>query len=265
MADSDFEAVIGRFRDWGETRLGRAFLAAEQEAQHDLAAKMFGYYFLQLGQLGNQSELQGGQFRFRLRQSAAASPLSLNQSNSAYVLSDPAALAISTDSMAAVSLGHVLDFHHNPHQVLREVDRVLIPGGYVLLSGFNTLSSWRLWQMLRSRSDEMPWSARFVSLHRLGDWLGLLNLEIINTQGFFYRPPLTNQAMLNRMAFVEKWDDQGRWGLREGLGAGYVLLARKRAIPMTPIRPRWQPSKGLLSPGVVEPSTRDVLNNKSTD
>ena len=47
---------------------------------------------------------------------------------------------LASQSVDLVALPHVLEGHPNPHEVLREVERVLIPEGQVVLSGFNTAS-----------------------------------------------------------------------------------------------------------------------------
>lgn len=41
--------------------------------------------------------------------------------------------------------------------------------------------------------------------------------------------------------------------------AGYQLLARKRVVGLTPIRPRWRPRRSLIA-GLVELSRRDGLS-----
>ncbi len=39
-------------------------------------------------------------------------------------------------------LPHVLEFAAEPHRILREVERVLVPEGQVVIAGFNPLSLW---------------------------------------------------------------------------------------------------------------------------
>ena len=47
------------------------------------------------------------------------------------------ALALAEDSIDVVVLHHVLEFSSDPHQVLREVKRVLIPNGKLFVIGIN--------------------------------------------------------------------------------------------------------------------------------
>ena len=55
-------------------------------------------------------------------------------------LARPDALPLATDSVDALLLPHTLELHDNPHEVLREVARVLIPEGHVVVLGFNPVS-----------------------------------------------------------------------------------------------------------------------------
>src|ERR1043165_10109604 len=59
----------------------------------------------------------------------------------------PLQLPLASQSVDLVVLPHVLEFHPHPHEVLREVERVLMPEGHVVISGFNSGSLWRMRQM----------------------------------------------------------------------------------------------------------------------
>ena len=49
-------------------------------------------------------------------------------------------LPIATQSIDLVLLPHVLEFAEEPHAVLREVDRVMMPEGRLVIVGFNPWS-----------------------------------------------------------------------------------------------------------------------------
>lgn len=51
-------------------------------------------------------------------------------------------LPFASASIDLVVLPHVLEFAEEPHQILREVERVLIPEGQVIICGFNPVSLW---------------------------------------------------------------------------------------------------------------------------
>jgi SAM-dependent methyltransferase len=55
-------------------------------------------------------------------------------------------------------MAHALEFHDDPHQILREVERVLIPEGELIITGFNPISIWGLRQRLPNCPGDFPWN-----------------------------------------------------------------------------------------------------------
>ncbi|MCQ4062135.1 class I SAM-dependent methyltransferase, partial [Klebsiella pneumoniae] len=53
-------------------------------------------------------------------------------------------LPFESQSLDMIVLPHVLEFSEDPHQLLREVERVLMPEGRVVITGFNPMSLWGL-------------------------------------------------------------------------------------------------------------------------
>ena len=60
------------------------------------------------------------------------------------ILAEDNLLPFPNDSVDILVLQHSLDISAHPHHVLREAERVLRPGGRLLLFGFNPSSSWGL-------------------------------------------------------------------------------------------------------------------------
>ncbi|WP_223717365.1 class I SAM-dependent methyltransferase, partial [Escherichia fergusonii] len=56
------------------------------------------------------------------------------------------ALPFPANSLDLVVLPHALELASDPHETLREVERVLVPEGRVVILGFNPASLWGLWQ-----------------------------------------------------------------------------------------------------------------------
>jgi hypothetical protein len=71
-------------------------------------------------------------------------------------------------------------------------------------------------------------------------------------EGFFFRLPVQHRGLLRRFALIEPIG--GRW--LGPLGGGYLLVAVKRVVVLTPLKGRWAGRQRLLTPGVVEPTTR---------
>ena len=54
------------------------------------------------------------------------------------------AMPFESESIDLVVMPHALEVSEDPHALLREVYRILIPGGRVILTGFNLMSLWGL-------------------------------------------------------------------------------------------------------------------------
>lgn len=83
----------------------------------------------------------------------------------------------------------------------------------------------------------------------------MLGFDPIVGRGYFLRPPLDYEGVMRRIHFVERLERRSGWSL---LAAAYVLVARKRVVTLTPVRPRRQPRRRLVAAGLAEPSTRVV-------
>src|SRR5664279_448767 len=133
MAESSIEASVlstGTLAAWFATPLG-AYLQAREQAYFDhTLADIFGYQALQIGL--PESPL--------LRSSRITTRCSVDLEEPAQVLADPHWLPFSENSFDLVVLPHALEFTDEPHQLLREVYRVIRPEGQLLITGFNPFS-----------------------------------------------------------------------------------------------------------------------------
>ena len=210
---------------WLATPPGRYLLAREQAYFDKTVADIFGYNALQLG-LPQADYLRASRIAYRLLADVSA-PAGLR--------ADFRDLPIASNSIDLVVLPHVLEFSDNPHQVLREVARVLLPEAQVLIACFNP---WSLWGARRAfgRKTGYPWSGRFIHLPRLKDWLTLLELEITGGQMGCYSPPCTTEKWFGRFGFMDAAGDRW-WPIAGGV---YYLRATKRVIGMQVLTPTWQ-------------------------
>jgi len=145
--------------EWFVTGQGSYVLAREQAFFDRTVSDIFGYNALQLG-LPEHDFLRSS--RMPLRFSAG------NQAgNNVRVCCSE--LPFDTASLDLVLIPHVLEFAEHPHQILREVERVLMPEGSLVISGFNPRSLWGLRRALGCKQD-YPWSGHFISLPRIKDW-----------------------------------------------------------------------------------------------
>jgi SAM-dependent methyltransferase len=146
-------------------------------------------------------------------------------------------LPFASQSLDLVVLPHLLEFAAEPHQVLREVERVLIPEGQLIISGFNPASLWGMRQAAGrlTGASFLPRDGEFISLPRLKDWLKLLNMEVGRGQFGCYAPPFATEKWLHRFGFLEPAG--ARWW--PYFGAVYVVRAIKRVQGMRLIGPVW--------------------------
>lgn len=120
-------------------------------------------------------------------------------------------LPFASQSIDLVALPHVLEFTDDPHEVLREVARVLMPEGRLIITGFNPLSLWGMRQGMRRLGTEsfLPAQSQMIAFTRLKDWLKLLGFDIVRGRFGCYCPPNRSDKWLQRTAFMEKAGD--RW------------------------------------------------------
>ncbi len=242
-------APCRRLEDWYAGRLGALLWDAERAQLEGLVPNLFGYHALQLGSLGpdRDRELLG---MCRIPHRVVIGP---KRDATVGLAAAPDALPIASDSVDVVLVPHTLEFVERPHEVLREVDRVLVAEGHVVILGFNPWGSWGWRRLFRSRA--VPWCGRFFSQTRIRDWLALLGFDTVAGRGYFYRPPLEYEGLMRRIRFVERLEHHSGWS---PLAAAYVLVARKRVVTLTPLRPRRAPARRRLVAAGLEPSARVV-------
>lgn len=238
-------------RAWYREPLGSRLARIEQAALEQILPDLFGYHLLLVG-IGDHDLLAASRILHKIVMTADA-PAASEAATGAQTLlfGRPEQLPIASDTVDALILYHSLEFAQDPHQVLREADRVLVPEGHLVLLGFNPRSLWGLWRRLPFRRREVPWCGRFLSIMRLRDWLALLGFELLQLRQLYYRPPVQSAGLAKRLRFLEKLG-RGAWPFP---GAVYLLVARKKVSTLTPIKPRWRPRRKLVS-GLAEPTSR---------
>jgi len=231
-------------------------------------ADIFGYHALQLG----LPQLDGLQCnRMPSQWLACDDPDALpDEGRRAVALySDFSALPFPASSLDLVVLPHALEFCEDPHATLREVERVLVPEGRVVIAGLNPASLWGV-QQRRSAfflrfgvgRSFLPGGGELIGSWRLRDWLRLLSFEV-ETQTFgCYRPAMRSEPWLQRFEWM---DGLGRrwWPI---LGASYFVVAVKRVRGMRVLGPAWKakPVRARKSVSVAHFST-DPCQEKEQD
>lgn len=149
----------------------------------------------------------------------AAQQLSLIQAS-------PLELPFVENAIDACLMINILNFSQDPHQILREVNRVLRDDGYLFISLFNPFSR-LLFKRSLGLKHQTPFPFRQYLLCRVIDWLELLNFDILAQQHLPLRP---EQRLFSPLT---------------------VICAQKRVYPLT-----LQPQKmAFRTTGNLEPAS----------
>ena len=269
--------IIG-LPDWLNTPPG-AYMLAWERAQFDLAVSdVFGYHALQLG-LPELDAMQANRMPHKwlamsvLPAEAAALPPQEKLSGLATaagtdswrvaLLADSAALPFPESSLDMVALPHTLELCGDPHSALREVARVLVPEGRVVISGFNPASLWGLrqrrdhiYQRFGRDSLFLPAAGEYIGYWRLRDWLRLLDFEVESAHFGCYRPALGNQAWLDRFDWMDRAGKRW-WPI---FGAVYFLVAVKHVRGMRLLEPDWKTQKFPVAAPAIATGKSWVIN-----
>ncbi|MCF8156234.1 MAG: class I SAM-dependent methyltransferase [Rhodoferax sp.] len=224
-----YHKTIG-LHDWLQTPTGRYLLDWERARIDAAVVDIFGYHALQLG----VPELNGLKANRMPHQWLATEHLQVGAEMSIQqpvLLCDYSALPFPASSLDMVLLPHTLEFSSDPHATLREVERVLVPEGRVVICGLNPASLWGLQQRRSHLYRKMgfdqtflPQAGEFIGYWRLRDWLRLLGFEVEVGEFGCYRPGVTSEKWLQRMEWMDRAGPRW-WPI---FGAAYFLVAVKR-------------------------------------
>ncbi len=230
---------------WLDGPLGQRLMDLELRVVTEVLEDVFGTQLLQIGQWG---PADGFLQAARTRRGALLDI----RPDSADLCAEPEHLAVASHSVDAVLLPHTLERSADPHQVLREADRVLLADGRLIVAGFSPVGPLGL-RRLFGRRPFPPDCIQIVRQKRLLEWLSVLGYEAVSQRRFFYALPF----------FTAKWtghnDRMERLGSRycSRLACAYVLHARKRVFRIVPVGPILRRRRPAVV-GLAEPSTRNV-------
>lgn len=233
---------------WFQTPQGIEVLKAEKAIAKPAISRLFGYHILQVGCHPDYSLIEDSPVGHKILFAPTW------QAGKLQAVADNEELPLAADSIDVVLVHHALDFTEDSHRLLREVTRVLRPGGHMLIVGFNPFSPWGFWKLFRSRA-RIPWRGRFISRGRLADWLQLMDLRIDRVQYGLHFSPMKFNRLLGHATRLEELGKR----FNSPFGGAYFVLCVKQVATMTPIVPRWEPLRAR--PGVL-PAAENVRLRK---
>jgi SAM-dependent methyltransferase len=232
--------LIEKLRGWFQSPLGTQVSETQAAILEQLLPGFFGYHLLQMsvqnGVLYDSSPIQ---HKFKL---------DIHPDDSSICAASPAALPFANDSLDVILMHHLLEYSTNPQRLLREVSRVSLPMGHVVIVGFNPHSLWGLCKPVGRLRNHPVWAGNFIRPGRVMDWLNLLNFKIDRAQYCTYGLPLEG--------YSSKKADYSHGLSRNAnvpFGAVYVIVAQKQKGTLTPMRPVWKSRGSFGRLAAVQP------------
>ncbi|GAA5525579.1 hypothetical protein Maes01_02149 [Microbulbifer aestuariivivens] len=229
-AQPNLQVSCEDLQSWFLSSLGGEILAQELATAQPLIERLFGYHLMQAGVTDKVDFAACSRINhcFRLSPSVA-------QKGAALV--DFEQLPLPGESIDVAVLHHLLDFSRHPHQVLREAARVLIPGGHLVLIGFNPFSMLGVSRFLFDRAPHQRGNQ--LRAARVEDWMNLLDLQAGTLERGFFRLPLQHRELLAKTMWMERRG--ARWRLP--WGGFYIIVARKEVARMRTIKIDWRANR----------------------
>jgi len=215
-----YNRTVRKPEQWEDLPNGCALQQAVADKLADWWPRVFGYHLLKLGPLSAEISSMA---------SPVAHHFSLCSAPNASLMGDFCHLPLQNGVIDAVVMSLLLEFEADPYRILREIDRVLIAGGYLFIVGFNPLSPVFLGKLWPKYQDDLPWCGRFFMPSRVRDWLGLLGYQVVSDERLIYHPLI---GELSSGRFLQH--TLASW--LPSAGSLYLIVARKLESPLTPIR-----------------------------
>lgn len=229
-----------------EGDLGRYLMRLDREMLDAKLPGLFGFHLMQLG-IGRMPALcESSIIRHKFLLGSIPGQAGVS------AVAQAEQMPVESDSIDVLLLHHVLEFSRQPHQLLREAARVIVPHGHLLIAGFNPFSALGLRSLLWHRLGHEIWRGRLFGRRRIIDWLALLDFAVEDVQYRFHGLPVDHEGLLRRLAPIDRL--AARWSLPGG--GLYLIHARKQVSCMTPVKDRPWRARPRLAAVPLAPTTR---------
>lgn len=203
---------------WDDISWGGYYRESLEQALLPWWPKLFGFHLLKVGALSATIDSKDCAIAHQVNVAPGG--------DNVQVIADLHHLPFSEKSVDACLLAQTLSYAADPHRILREVDRVLIDDGWLILSSFNPVSLLGIAKLIPGLNKRQPYCSRMFTQMRIIDWLSLLNYEVVHLASLQVTPWRENKGKLNKHFPI--------------FGCLSLIVARKRTIPLslTPMRAR---------------------------
>ncbi|MCE2596780.1 class I SAM-dependent methyltransferase [Motilimonas cestriensis] len=206
-----------------------------QELQHRLdtwCPQLFGYHLIKLGPLSAQLNTASCTIRHQVNITTGEGVAGL--------IAKHHALPLQESCIDVCLLAHGINFSRDPHQLLREVERVLTADGFLILSGFNPISWHGISQYIPISRNNLAVNSQMFTPARIKDWLNLLGFEVLLDDKFGFGFSLTRGHSMD-------WCEKMGQKCFPLLCDNYFIVAKKCTRPITPVKEKWRLKRPILS------------------
>ncbi len=211
--------------DWFQTKIAKNLISQEKKIVNKFLEDKFGYFALQLG----------GSYTNFLESSRINKHL-FNQGELKNITLDRSYFPLANDSIDLIICPHFIEQGYNK-LFLDELFRTIIPGGHLIIISFNPISFAGI-RNLFTFSMDFPWNSKFIGMSTIQYELNEVGFSILEAKISNYQFIFSD----NNYVFNKKLENIGnRW--LPLFGNLYFLVAQKRVIGLTPIKPKWKNSK----------------------
>jgi len=225
---------------WKALSQGEQIRVELENACAPLVERIFGYHFVRLGSLSSDINIPNCSIKHVVN-------ITDVEHEKTSVRGISRELPLQQNSVDAFLLAAELDFAQDPHQILREVNRAITANGQLIIAGFNPYSLAGVLKYLPINRENLLHQGRFFTSARIKDWLQLLGFEIVEQEYVMYSSLFANKRFLpasKLQLFCKRY--------LPAFSSMYILVARKREIPLSTIKPKWKVKK----PNFVAASAR---------
>lgn len=240
---------VQQWDHWLTHFLGTSILETEQDFLSILLAERYGKHALLIGVPHQHILLKS----IAIANHIVLSPLINKNRHIKYIESGYYELPIIPGSVDLVILPHTLEFIDNPRQLLSEACRIVKPEGDIIIFGFNPFSLWGLkkWWV---KSKNTPWTGNFIQPSVVKKWLTLADFELVRQDMLMFRPPINQRTIYQKLKSMDWFGSK----CNAFFGGIFVITAKAKIIPLTPIKLRWKQKLTTLSVTLPGSTMRDT-------
>ncbi len=227
--------------DWLTTGAGQYLLESERQFIAQELNYIFGYHGVELSVCPESDLLAESQVSKHFRFSPC-----LTNSKSSDLILDGYQWPVKPASLDLVLLHHLIETSDRPHRLLSEASNTIIPGGKMIVVGFNPWSLYQLSRVFSVKARRRFHGTHHISSRRMKDWLTLLGFRVEKVHQGAYLFPFNRLLKKKRTEALE--ERCNRWCLP--FGSFYIMVATRETPGMIPIKPSW---KTLNQPMIHQP------------